>query len=121
SHCAGHRQCRRGPGSAKEVVMLSMSPPSRYSRRGLLAAGGALAATALTSCATGDRNSEVSFFQTKREAIPYFSQLAADFMESQSEVRVTHDTGTNLSASFVRNNPPDLGCLTLNLEMGRFM
>lgn len=32
-----------------------------------------------------------------------------------------HDIATNLSAGFVRENPPDLGCLNYNLEMAHFM
>ncbi|ATG53137.1 carbohydrate-binding protein [Brachybacterium vulturis] len=90
-------------------------------RRTLLAGvGGALAATALTSC--GDSGpSELTLYQSKPEAISYFSRLAAEFSRSQDRFTVQHDIATNLSASFVRNNPPDLGCQNYNLEMGRFM
>ncbi|ASK67055.1 carbohydrate-binding protein [Brachybacterium avium] len=90
-------------------------------RRTLLAgAGGALAATALTSCGRGGP-SELTLYQSKPEAISYFSRLAAEFSSSQDRFTVQHDIATNLSASFVRNNPPDLGCQNYNLEMGRFM
>ncbi len=99
----------------------STGTPGRLTRRSLLAgAGGALAATALSACAQGS-SSQLTFYQSKPEAIPYFSQLAQDFSASQQRVSVQHDIATNLSASFVRNSPPDLGCLNYNLEMGRFM
>ena len=92
------------------------------SRRALLAgAGGALAATTLPACSGASGASTLTMHQSKPEAISYFSQLAGDFSQSQSSYRVQHDIATNLSASFVRNNPPDLGCLNYNLEMGRFM
>ena len=99
--------------------------PGPFTRRNLLAgAGGALAATALAAC-TGASGSggagELTLYQSKPEAIPYFSQLAAEFTASQEKLTVQHDIATNLSASFVRNTPPDLGCLNYNLEMGRFM
>jgi len=63
----------------------------------------------------------ITFHQSKPEAVSYFSQLAADYTASQSEYRILHDISTNLSASFVRSNPPDLGLLNYNLEMARFM
>ena len=96
--------------------------PGPLTRRTLLAgAGGALAASALSACGGASAASQVTLHQSKPEAIPYFSQLAADFSASQDRFVVQHDIATNLSASFVRNNPPDLGCLNYNLEMGRFM
>ena len=103
---------------------MSSSPgePGPFTRRSLLAgAGGALAATALSACAGASGASELTLYQSKPEAIPRFSQLAAEFSSSQQRFAVQHDIATNLSASFVRNNPPDLGCLNYNLEMGRFM
>lgn len=100
----------------------SAGAPGTLSRRSLLSgAGGALAATALASCASGGGRSELTFHQSKPEAISYFSRLAADFTQSQGSFAVQHDIATNLSASFVRDTPPDLGCLNYNLEMGRFM
>lgn len=100
----------------------STDRPGRLTRRTLLAgASGALAATALSACGSAKGTSLLTLYQSKPEAIPYFSQLAADFSTSQERFAVQHDIATNLSASFVRNNPPDLGCLNYNLEMGRFM
>lgn len=109
--------------SAKETMVSSSTrPPGPFPRRTLLVgSGGALAATALAACGSASGPSEVTLYQSKPEAIPYFSQLAADFTASQERFAVQHDIATNLSASFVRNNPPDLGCLNYNLEMGRFM
>ncbi|MGP9539488.1 ABC transporter substrate-binding protein [Brachybacterium sp. AOP43-C2-M15] len=95
---------------------------ARPSRRGLLVgAGSALAAAALPACSAASGASQLTLYQSKPEAIPYFSQLSAEFALSQDRFSVQHDIATNLSASFVRNNPPDLGCLNYNLEMGRFM
>lgn len=101
----------------------SAGPSGTLTRRSLLggAAAGALAAATLTSCASGGGRSELTLYQSKPEAISYFSRLAAEFTDSQGAFAVQHDIATNLSASFVRNNPPDLGCLNYNLEMGRFM
>ncbi len=104
-----------------------MLPPltsigTRVSRRTFLAAaGGALTAFGLAGCAPGGTRPTVTFHQSKPEAVPYFRDLAAEFSASQDRVRVLHDMATNLSASFVRSSPPDLGCLNYNLEMARFM
>jgi raffinose/stachyose/melibiose transport system substrate-binding protein len=95
------------------------TPVSR--RTFLAAAGGALAAFGLAGCAPGAALPTVTFHQSKPEAVPYFRDLAAKFSASQDRFRVLHDMATNLSASFVRSSPPDLGCLNYNLEMARFM
>ena len=92
------------------------------SRRTFLAvAGGAAAAFGLAGCAQAGAAPTITFHQSKPEAVPYFRQLAADFTASQDKYRILHDMATNLSASFVRSSPPDLGCLNYNLEMARFM
>lgn len=92
------------------------------SRRTFLAvAGSALTAFGLAGCAPGGERPTVTFHQSKPEAVPYFRDLAAKYTASQDRVRVLHDMATNLSASFVRSSPPDLGCLNYNLEMARFM
>ena len=111
------------PPSAKETALSSSNGPrGPLTRRTLLAgAGGALSAAALAACGSASGSSQLTFYQSKPEAIPYFGQLAADFSASQGRFSVQHDIATNLSASFVRNSPPDLGCLNYNLEMGRFM
>ena len=95
--------------------------PSRRTFLKTLGAVGALgAAPWLTGCTTGSQQT-ITFYQSKPEAVPYFRQLAADFTASQGQYRILHDISTNLSASFVRSNPPDLGMLNYNLEMARFM
>jgi len=61
------------------------------------------------------------FHASKPEAVPRFRQWAEDFTALQDDYRILHDISTNLSASFVRSNPPDLGMINYNLEMARFM
>lgn len=98
--------------------------PPAVSRRTFLVAAAAAAATAsLAGCSPsrGDGRTALTFYQTKPEAIPYFRDVAQQFAASQPTDRVVHDIATNLSASFVRHSPPDLGCLNYNLEMARFM
>lgn len=92
-----------------------------FTRRTLLAGVGAAAGAGALSACGGANGSTITFYQSKPEAISYFSQLAGEYNKSQSTYAVLHDIATNLSASFVRDNPPDLGCLNYNLEMGRFM
>ncbi|HEX8510373.1 MAG TPA: substrate-binding domain-containing protein, partial [Propionibacteriaceae bacterium] len=94
------------------------------SRRTLLKSIGAVGAAGalpwLTGCSSGSQET-ITFYQSKPEAVSYFGKLAAAFTASQSRFRILHDISTNLSASFVRSNPPDLGLLNYNLEMARFM
>lgn len=94
----------------------------RPSRRAFL--GGTLAAAvaaSMTGCGTGRGASQITFFQSKPEAIPYFQGLAGDFNDIHSgEIRVVHDATSDLAASFARGNPPDLGCLNYNYETVRF-
>lgn len=95
----------------------------RPNRRTFLKAAGFAAAAAtplLSGCGSSGRQT-ITFHQSKPEAVPHFRQLAADFTASQNDFRILHDLSTNLSASFVRSNPPDLGLLNYNLEMARFM
>jgi raffinose/stachyose/melibiose transport system substrate-binding protein len=58
---------------------------------------------------------------SKPEAIPFFRELTEQFNAEQDEVKVTLDTASNLSAGFLRGNPPDVGLLNYNMEMSRFM
>ncbi|HEY0189033.1 MAG TPA: extracellular solute-binding protein [Cellulomonas sp.] len=91
------------------------------SRRGFLAAAGAVgAAIGLSACSTS-RVPTVTLYETKSEVVQQFRQFVADLNGQQSTYHFVHDLATNLSASFVRNSPPDLGCLNYNLEMSRFM
>ncbi|HYI32679.1 MAG TPA: extracellular solute-binding protein [Glaciibacter sp.] len=81
------------------------------------------ASLALSGCAAtaGGSPSEVTFHMSKPEAIPFFRELTEQFNSEQSDVRVTLDTASNLSAGFLRGNPPDVGLLNYNMEMSRFM
>jgi raffinose/stachyose/melibiose transport system substrate-binding protein len=89
-----------------------------------LALAGALGATlALSACAGpgGDGPADITFHMSKPEAIPFFRDLVQRYNGEQSDVRVTLDTASNLSAGFLRGNPPDVGLLNYNYEMARFM
>jgi raffinose/stachyose/melibiose transport system substrate-binding protein len=88
--------------------------------RGLGVAGAGLA---LASCATGSGSgvTEITFYQSKPEVIGYFDELIAQFHAEQSRVRVHHDATSNLAGSFVRESPPDLGCLNYNFEISRYV
>ncbi len=112
------------PSSGVPDALHPASPPWQPSRRTFLktvgAVGAAGAASWLTGCTSGSQQT-ITFYQSKPEAVPYFRQLAAEFTASQQKYRILHDISTNLSASFVRSNPPDLGMLNYNLEMARFM
>ena len=102
------------------------SRPSRVRRarrRVALAAAGVLGASlALAGCASGsgDGTTDITFHMSKPEAVPYFRDLVDQFNADQSEVHVTLDTASNLSAGFLRGNPPDVGLLNYNMEMARF-
>ncbi|WP_090710190.1 extracellular solute-binding protein [Mycetocola miduiensis] len=77
---------------------------------------------ALSGCAAdGSGPAEITFHMSKPEAIEFFRELTAQFNEEQSDVHVTLDTASNLSAGFLRGNPPDVGLLNYNMEMSRFM
>ncbi|MFI6423442.1 ABC transporter substrate-binding protein [Promicromonospora sp. NPDC050880] len=97
-------------------------PPSQgLSRRAFLGAGLLGAGLALTGCGPLGRGAEVSFHQSKPEAIGYFGELLGRFRQAHPGLRVSHDSSSNLSAGFVRNSPPDLGCLNYNFEVARFV
>ncbi|MGF0118414.1 ABC transporter substrate-binding protein [Promicromonospora sp. Marseille-Q5078] len=88
------------------------------------ALGVALTAGLLAGCGAGDGSPEtIRFTFSKREAIPYMTQVAADYNASQDDVRVVIDTsGVDVvSASFVRGNPPDLMLANYNYEIARFV
>ncbi|GHD51665.1 carbohydrate-binding protein [Mycetocola manganoxydans] len=95
----------------------------RFASRFSLAMAGIIGVSAaLTGCAnSGGGATEITFHMSKPEAIPYFRDLVAQFNEQQSEVEVELDTASNLSAGFLRGNPPDVGLLNYNMEMSRFM
>ena len=88
--------------------------------RGLGAAGAGLA---LSGCAPSSRSgvTEITFYQSKPEVIGYFDDLIEQFHQSQSSIRVRHDATSNLAGSFVRESPPDIGCLNYNFEISRYI
>lgn len=106
---------------------MSSVPPAGSSgltrRTFLQGLGAAGAALALSSCAgrSGSGATEITFFQSKPEVVGYFDQLIAQFHDEQSAVRVRHDATSNLAGSFVREQPPDLGCLNYNFEISRYV
>lgn len=85
------------------------------------AAVGALAVLSITAGCSSGGPETVRFHLSKPEAIPYFRALVADYNASQDEVSVVLDTSSNLQASFLRGNPPDLGLLNYNMEIARFV
>lgn len=95
----------------------------RRAHSALAVAGIIGAGLALSGCASlsGGGPAEITFHMSKPEAIPFFRDLVREFNSEQSEVRVTLDTASNLSAGFLRGNPPDVGLLNYNYEMARFM
>lgn len=101
------------------------SPSKGLSRRSFLGAGLAGAGLALAGCAPAGRSAELSaelsFHQSKPEAIGYFGDLLRQFRAERPGVRVSHDSSSNLSAGFVRSSPPDVGCLNYNFEVARFV
>jgi raffinose/stachyose/melibiose transport system substrate-binding protein len=98
---------------------------SRNASARLSAAAGLVVgvAVALSGCAAsgGSGPAEITFHMSKPEAIPFFRELTNQFNAEQDEVQVTLDTASNLSAGFLRGNPPDVGLLNYNMEMSRFM
>lgn len=97
---------------------------SRRRARSAFAVVGMLgAALAMSGCASlsGGGPAEITFHMSKPEAIPFFRDLVQRYNGEQSDVRVTLDTASNLSAGFLRGNPPDVGLLNYNYEMARFM
>ncbi|MFE6967728.1 ABC transporter substrate-binding protein [Isoptericola sp. NPDC057653] len=96
--------------------------PRRVVRGVAVATGLALVGSLLAGCGA-DGAETVRFTFSKREAIPYMTQVVADYNASQDDVRVELDTsGVDVvSASFVRGNPPDLMLANYNMEVARFV
>ncbi|BDZ48306.1 carbohydrate-binding protein [Frondihabitans sucicola] len=101
-------------------------PVPGLSRRSFLIGAGALGAGfALAGCAAPGGSAsgvtEISFYVSKPEVIGYFDTLIAKFHKSQARVRVVRDSTSNMSADFVRNSPPDLGCWNYNFSVVEFV
>lgn len=91
------------------------------SRRAVLGGMGAVGITSLLAGCSGGGRTDIRFFMSKTEVLDYFTELIDEFNSSQKKVHVTLDSSSNIAATFVRGNPPDLACFTYNLEMARFM
>ncbi|WP_371852358.1 ABC transporter substrate-binding protein [Cellulomonas algicola] len=89
--------------------------------RGVGAVGAGLALGACSRGSAGSGTTEIVFFQSKPEVIGYFDELIQQFHDAQSKVRVRHDATSNLAGSFVRERPPDIGCLNYNFEISRYV
>jgi raffinose/stachyose/melibiose transport system substrate-binding protein len=111
------------PTGDNDVHPQRSSTAANLSRRSFLVGAGALGAgLALAGCAPQSAGvTEISFYVSKPEVIGYFDTLIAKFHKTQSSVRVIRDSTSNLSADFVRNSPPDLGCLNYNFSMVQFV
>jgi len=73
------------------------------------------------SSASSGGATKIVFEETKPEVVPYFSNLAAKFNASQSQVVVNHDSISSLIAEFVRGDPPDIDCDNYNLTTSIFV
>lgn len=119
------REGRHDPGGGGGTRPATPLLSRDLSRRGFLrAAGAAGASLALASCARGAggaQPTEIVFFQSKPEVTGYFDDLIDQFHSEQARVRVRHDATSNLAGSFVRERPPDIGCLNYNFEISRYV
>lgn len=80
-----------------------------------------LAASALTGCSGAGGPEEIRFSFSKREAIPFMTDLVNKYNASQEKVHVTLDTSNTFAAGFVRGNPPDIALNNYNMETARFV
>jgi raffinose/stachyose/melibiose transport system substrate-binding protein len=98
-------------------------PNFRAGFRAALSVGVLGATLALGGCAGigGGGPAEITFHMSKPEAVPYFTDLVEQFNADQPDIEVTLDIASNLSAGFLRGNPPDVGLLNYNMEIARFM
>ncbi|WP_461963240.1 ABC transporter substrate-binding protein [Curtobacterium sp. 24E2] len=91
----------------------------------LLGAGGIASGLALAGCApigsSSAKPETITFYVSKPEVIGYFDGVIAQFHDSQSKVRVVRDSTSSMSANFVRNRPPDLGCWNYNFSVVPFV
>lgn len=105
-------------------MFLNTPLPRELTRRSLLLGAGSVGlGLGLGACSRPSSvgTTQITFFQSKPEVIGYFDDLIEQFHASQNRVRVVHDFSSNLSAGFVRNNPPDVGCINYNFEIARFV
>jgi raffinose/stachyose/melibiose transport system substrate-binding protein len=107
------------------LAVQSAGRPGLSRRSFLLGAGALGAGCALAACAPAQGSSsaptEITFYVSKPEVISYFDGVIEQFHRSQDRVRVIRDSTSNMSASFVRNQPPDLGCWNYNFSVAAFV
>ncbi|WP_205856740.1 ABC transporter substrate-binding protein [Phytoactinopolyspora endophytica] len=100
----------------------STSAPNGLTRRSFLRGASLVGAGLIAgACGSDTGATQITFHQSKPEVIGYFGELVQRFSESRPDVRIRHDSTSNLSAGFVRSSPPDLGCLNFNFEVARFV
>ncbi len=118
---AAPRRLDEGDDDVPAQMPLASRPLSR--RTFLQALGAAGATAALASCARPSSSgvTEIVFYQSKPEVIGYFDELIDQFHRTQDRIRVRHDATSNLAGSFVRETPPDIGCLNYNFEISRYV
>ncbi|GCD20413.1 carbohydrate-binding protein [Cellulomonas algicola] len=109
------------PGATSPPTLASRDVSRRAFLRGVGAVGAGLALGACSRGSAGSGTTEIVFFQSKPEVIGYFDELIQQFHDAQSKVRVRHDATSNLAGSFVRERPPDIGCLNYNFEISRYV
>ena len=107
------------------LAVQTAGQPSLSRRSFLLGAGALGAVGALAGCAPAQGSSsaatEITFYVSKPEVISYFDGVIEQFHRSQDKVRVIRDSTSNMSANFVRNQPPDLGCWNYNFAVAAFV
>ncbi|MCC2313647.1 ABC transporter substrate-binding protein [Cellulomonas xiejunii] len=106
---------------ASQASLMSAGLSRRGFLRGVGVAGAGLALASCARSSSGSRTTEIVFHQSKPEVIDYFDDLIEQFHQSQSRVRVRHDATSNLAGTFVRESPPDIGCLNYNFEVSRYV
>nr|WP_218053010.1 substrate-binding domain-containing protein [Cellulomonas algicola] len=109
------------PGATSPPTLASRDVSRRAFLRGVGAVGAGLALGACSRGSAGSGTTEIVFFQSKPEVIGYFDELIQQFHDAQGKVRVRHDATSNLAGSFVRERPPDIGCLNYNFEISRYV
>lgn len=75
----------------------------------------------LAGCSGSSGREDIRFSFSKREAIPFMTDLVNKYNASQDKVHVTLDTSNTFAAGFVRGNPPDIALNNYNMETARFV
>ena len=104
-----------------QAPLMSAQLGRRDFLRGIGVAGASLALASCARSSGGSGPTEIVFYQSKPEVIGYFDDLIDQFHQTQSRVRVRHDAASNLAGTFVRESPPDIGCLNYNFEVSRYV